>query len=104
MSDRNHLQNLGFQFQGTSSGTPFKNLGFQRTGSGIFSKFRVPGNRFWDPFSNLGYLSDLVPGTLQNLGFLKVPEPVPRTGSKNRFQSLIQSQHHKYVIKKGKYI
>jgi hypothetical protein len=40
-------------------------------------KFRVPRNRFSNTFSNLGFHPEPVPRTLQNLGFLKVPEPVP---------------------------
>jgi hypothetical protein len=43
---------------------PFQNLGFQGTGSGIL-------------FTNLGFHPEPVPGTLQNLGFLRVPELVP---------------------------
>jgi hypothetical protein len=33
-------------------------------------------NRFWNPFSNLGFRPEPVSRTLQNLGFLRVPEPV----------------------------
>jgi hypothetical protein len=50
-----------------------------------FSKFRVPRNRFWDPFSNLGLRPEPVPKTLQNLRFLRVPVPVgPEPFSKFR--------------------
>jgi hypothetical protein len=69
-----------------------------------FYKFRVPMNRFWNHFSNLGFRPEPVPRTLQNIGFLKVPEPVPvpvgpepfskfrvlsRTGSKNPTKSRV---------------
>jgi hypothetical protein len=43
----------------------------------LFLKFTVPSNRFWNAFFNLGFHAEPVPGTLQNLWFLRVPEPVP---------------------------
>jgi hypothetical protein len=42
----------------------FQNLGFQEIGSGTL-------------FTNLGFRPEPVPGTLEILGFLRVPEPAP---------------------------
>jgi hypothetical protein len=43
---------------------PFQNLWSRGTGSGTL-------------FSNLGFRPEMVPGTLLNLGLIRVPEPIP---------------------------
>jgi hypothetical protein len=68
-----------FRVPKNSFGTLFKNLGSKKPVLEPFLKFRIPKNPFWNPFfviSNLGFRPEHFPGTLQNLDFIRVPEPV----------------------------